>query len=280
MVKLRNGQYRKFKIESLTATGYTFKYANVDGTNVQTKTINKADHPGKTLAYFSLETGNVVDVEPADGFDLLYCRYTTQLYDPGSMAFISYNVTGILHGRGDQVAEVDGLDPATVAYADYQDSLHSELDVIGHDWKAFSGTAWSVDEDRVFFLKTAESRVWKLQFIDFEGSTTGTSILEKTDLGIISAVQDPAALGMQVAAYPNPVQAELTVALDVPTALAKNVRLEVVDLQGRLVARQSVGLREGFQVLEVPAAEWTSGLYFLRLVSPEQVLSLGRIIKL
>jgi hypothetical protein len=46
------------------------------------KTINEADHAGKTLAYFSLETGNMVDVEPASGgFDLLYERYTTKLWD-------------------------------------------------------------------------------------------------------------------------------------------------------------------------------------------------------
>jgi len=279
VVKLRNGQYRKLKIESLIGGTYTFKYANPDGTGLQTKTINKADHAGKTLAYFSFDTGATVDAEPAGGFDLLYCRYTTRLYDPGSMTTITYNVTGILHGRGAEVAEADGINPATVAYADYQGSLHSELDVIGHDWKAFSGTAWSVDADRVFFLRTAESRVWKLQFIDFEGSSTGKTILDKTDLGIITAVQDPAAVGLKALTYPNPVQDQLRVVLDVPATLAKDAQLEVVDLQGRLVSRQTVRLQAGFQAIEMSAANWSTGMLVLRLILPNQEIQLGKIIK-
>ncbi len=280
VVKLHNGQYRKLKIESLIGTTYTFKYANLDGTDLQTKTINKADHAGKTLAYFSFDTGSTVDVEPAGGFDLLYCRYTTWLYDPGSMTLIPYNVTGVLHGRGAKVAEANGVDPTTVTYAEYKDSLRSELDAIGYDWKTFSGTAWSIDEDRVFFLKTAEDRVWKIQFIDFEGSSTGKAVFEKTDLGIITAVKDPAALGLKVATYPNPVQDQLTVVLDVPAALAKTGQLEVVDLQGRLVARQSVTLSEGFQAIQLSAGNWSAGMLTLRLILPQQEVNLGKIIKL
>ncbi len=279
VVKLTNGQYRKLKIESLAGSTYTFKYANLDGTGLQTKTINKADHAGKTLAYFNLTTGNTADVEPAAGFDLLYLRYTTQLFDPGTMAYISYNVTGILNGRGVKAASADGVNPVTVAYADYQDQLLTKLDVVGHDWKAFSGTTWSVDADRVFFVKTADSHVWKLHFIDFEGSTTGKAVFEKTDLGAFSAVKDPAALGLEAIVYPNPVQDELTIALDIPASLSGNAQLEVVDLQGRMVLQQSVVLTGGFQVFQLPSTTWAPGMHFLRLMLPGQEIKLGKIIK-
>jgi hypothetical protein len=280
ILKLRNGQFKKIKIMSLAGSTYTFKYANLDGTDEQTKTVNKADHAGKTLAYFSLTTGATADVEPATGgFDLLYSRYNTPLYDPGSMGFIPYNVTGILHGRGSKVAEADGVNPATVQYADWKDSLRSELDVIGYDWKEFSGTGWTMDVDRVFFLKTANNRVWKLQFIDFEGSTTGKSILEKTDLGIISAVQEPAALGMEVLAYPNPVADQLHVTLDIPAELAQHGRLQVTDMQGRVVLNQSVTLHTGFQVLGLDAHTWAAGTYALNLQLPAQRVHLGKISK-
>ncbi|MBC7777298.1 MAG: T9SS type A sorting domain-containing protein [Phycisphaerae bacterium] len=281
VVKLRSGDYRKIKIESLIGGVYTFRYAHLDGTNEVVKTINKADHAGKTLAYFNLETNSVVDVEPASGgFDLLYCRYITELLDPGTMEYILYYVTGVLTGPGGKVAEADGVDPVTVAYADYQDSLHTALDVIGHDWKYFSGTAWSLDADRVFFLKTANDRVWKLQFIGFEGSTTGAAVLEKTDLGIISAVQDPAALGLGVTTYPNPVQEQLSVLLDIPATLAQNAQLQVMDLQGRIVLDQSFVLKEGFQVLQLSATSFASGMYVLKLQLPEQTVNLGKIVKL
>ena len=32
---------------------YTIRYANLDGSDEQTHTIDKADYPGRTLAYFS-----------------------------------------------------------------------------------------------------------------------------------------------------------------------------------------------------------------------------------
>lgn len=279
VVKLVNGQYRKIKIESLTGTAYTFKYANLDGSGLQTKTIAKADHAGKTLAYFNLTTGSVVDVEPANSFDLLYCRFTTQLFDPGSMEYIPYNVTGILSGRDVKVAQADGVNPATVAYNDYKANLTSYIDEIGHDWKAFSGTAWSVEDARVYFVKTADSRVWKLHFIDFEGSTTGKAVFEKTNLGIISAVQDPAALGLSAMVYPNPVQDQLTVALETPGNMANEARLEVVDVQGRVVAQQNVTLTAGFQVFQMPATTWTPGLYWLRMALSGQEVKLGKIVK-
>ncbi|MEI6411027.1 MAG: HmuY family protein, partial [Bacteroidota bacterium] len=262
VVKLRNGDYRKIKIESLAGGVYTFKYANLDGTNTVTKTVNKADFAGKTMAYFSFATGNFADVEPAGGYDLVYCRYITPLFDPGSGTYIPYGVTGILSGRGGQVAQANNVNPATVQFADFQDSLRADIDVIGYDWKSFSGTSWSLVPNLVYFLKTAESRVWKLRFTTFEGSTTGKTTFQKTDLGIISAVQDAAALGMEALVYPNPVQDELTVALDkIPANMHKSARLEVVDLNGRLLVSQQVTLGQGFQVFRMPAGTWSAGVY-------------------
>ena len=280
VLKLRNGQYRKIKIESLAGGLYTFRYANLDGSNEVLKTIQKADHAGKTLAYFSLETGATVNVEPTTGgFDLLYCRYVAQLLDPGTLEYIPYYVTGVLSGPDTKVAEADGVDPLTVAYTDYQDSLRTELDVIGHDWKFFDLSSWTVDADRVFFLKTAEDRVWKLQFVAFGGSINGNADLEKTDLGIISAVQDPAALGLKAAVYPNPVLDQLTVSLDIPAALAQGGQIQVIDLQGRQVLHADVMLKGGFQVIQLQAGNLAPGIYLMKLQLPGGVVSLGKILK-
>jgi len=280
VLKLRNGQYRKIKIESLVNGIYTFKYAKLDGSNAVTKTINKADHAGKTLAYFSLETNAVEDVEPSTGgFDLLYGRYITLLLEPGTQEYIPYYVTGVLTGHDTQVAEADGVNPATVGYADYKDSLRSELDVMGHDWKYFSGSAWSIDADRLFFLKDADDRVWKLRFTGFGGSFTGTTVLEKTDLGLFSAVQDPASSGLKVALYPNPVQDHLTLALDIPAGIEPSAQLKVLDLQGRVVLRQSVALQTGFHVFEPEINGLVPGTYFLNLQLSDRAIPLGKISK-
>ena len=280
VIKLRNDQYLKLKVESLSGGIFTFKYANLDGTNEVIKTINKADHSGKTLAYFSFETGNIVDVEPATGgFDLLYCRYYTPLLVPGTTDHIPYNVTGILSGPGIEVAEANGIDPATVSYTTYQDSLHTELNIIGYEWKILSGFSFVLDQDLVFFLKTADDRVWKLRFTGFGGSSTGVTTFEKTDLGIISAVENPAAIGMQTLLYPNPVQDRLAVALDIPSGLGSQAQLSVIDLLGRTVAQQQVTLNEGFQVFEMAAQTWAAGAYVLNLKLAGGEVNLGKVVK-
>lgn len=279
VIKLRNGEYRKFKVESLAGNTYTFKYADLNGSNLVTQTINKTDHAGKTLAYFSFESGSTVAAEPAGGFDLLYCRYITPLYDPGTMTYLAYSVTGILTGEGIQVAKADGVDPESVTYAAYQDSLRSELDVIGYDWKSFGGAGWSLDEDRVFFLIATDDHVWKVQFVDFEGSSTGVTVMGKEDLGIISAVQDPAAIGMKALMYPNPVQERLLVSLEIPAGLEQNAQIVVTDMLGRIVAQRNATLHTGFQVLELPAQTWAAGAYAIHLKVDGQEIGLGKVIK-
>ena len=281
VIKRRNDQYLKFTVQSLSGGIYTFKYANLDGSNEVIKTINKADFTDKTLAYFSFDTGEVVDVEPTTGgFDLLYCRYYTPYLVPNSTDYVPYNVTGVLSGPGVQVAKADGIDPATVAYAAYQDSLRTELNVIGYEWKILSGFSFVLDQDLVFFLKSADSRVWKLRFTGFGGSSTGVAQLEKTDLGIISGVNDPAAVGMSALLYPNPVQDRLAVALDIPPGLDKaDVQLTVIDLLGRSVSQRQITLNQGFQVFEMEAQTWASGTYVVHLKLADREVHLGKVVK-
>jgi hypothetical protein len=172
-IKLRDGTYLKFQIQSLINGVYTFRYANLDGSGETIKTISKADHAGKMLAYFSFETGETVDVEPSGGFDLLFCRYHSLLHQGGDS--VQYLVTGILSAAGVEVAEASHVDPATVQFQDYADSLSSNLEIIGHDWKFFDLNAfeWILPEDLIYFVKTQDDRVWKLGLLNFREMNRG-----------------------------------------------------------------------------------------------------------
>ena len=79
IIKLRNGDFKKIEIQSLISGIYTFRYANLDGSNEETHTIDKADYDGKTLAYFSIENGTAQDLEPVQ-WDLVFTRYQTVLF--------------------------------------------------------------------------------------------------------------------------------------------------------------------------------------------------------
>ena len=272
VLKLRNGAYRKFQVVSLVGTTYTFRYANLDGTGLTNVTLNKSDYPGRTLAYFSVSSGTEVTVEPATGFDLLFCRYTTTLLEPGTGVEVPYVVAGVLSGRNVEVAEADGVNIQTVAYSDWKDSLRSDLDVIGHDWKAFNN-GWSVDEDRVYFVRTANDRVWKLHFFDFEGSSTGTAVLDKTDLGIISAVKDPNSNFTAFSVFPNPVHDKANVVFSLKSGVAKEGVLQLVNLQGQTVLSQAVTLQQGLNGLELPVQQLASGIYQAVLMAGNDIVS-------
>lgn len=272
LVRLRNGQYRKLQIQSLNGTIYSFRYANLDGTNEATKTIDKTAHAGNVLAYFSFATGATVDVEPANGFDLVYLRYVAPILEPTSGAYVPYAVTGILSGMGVEVAEAYGVNPNNVQYEDWVDSLSSSIDVIGHDWKSFSGTAWSIVDNLAYFVKTANGNVWKIIFIDFEGSITGTAYFEKTDLGGASAVGDKASPLTTFNVYPNPTSVETNVVFTAKNA-SHNARLSLFDLSGRMVFEQKIQVRQGLNGIEVPVDALPNGMYSLSLNIDDQIFS-------
>lgn len=270
VIELRDGTYLKFQIQSLINGVYTFRYAHLDGSGEVTKTISKADHAGNMLAYFSFETGETVDVEPSGGFDLLFCRYYALLHQGGDS--VQYLVTGILSAAGVEVAEANHVDPATVQFQDFADSLSSHLEIIGHDWKSFDLNAfeWILPEDLVYFVKTQDDRVWKIRFMEFLGSSSGAAIFEKTDLGIISGVEDSSSPLSEFLVYPNPASDEVNVVYTLRDNLTSEVKLQVLDASGRFIDQYATHAGTGINVFTIERDDLLSGIYFIRVMVGEE----------
>lgn len=270
VIQLRNGSYLKLQIQSLTNGVYTFRYANLDGSDEVTKTISKADHAGKILAYFSFATGESVDVEPADGFDLLYCRYIALLEAQGDS--VPYLLTGILSAKGIEVAQADNVDPNTVEFQAYADSLSSHPEIIGYDWKFFDlgNFAWVITQNLVYFVKTRDDHIWKLQLLTFSGSGSGNTVFEKTDLGILSAVEDPWSPVSKFNVYPNPSINEVNVSYTLKDPGSATVKLQLFDSSGRFVDQYNTQAGEGLNVFTFQRDNLISGTYFIRMMVGDQ----------
>jgi len=130
-IKLRNGQFLKFKIEGLIGTEYTFRYANLDGSNEKSVSFDKTTYSGNQMAYFSFDSEEVMDLEP-EGWDLVYKRYSSPV-EAAPDEILNYVVTGILTADGVKVAQADGVDPVTVLESDFINDYTSDIDVIGFD---------------------------------------------------------------------------------------------------------------------------------------------------
>lgn len=230
LLKTRDDQWKKIRILALSGGSYEFEIGDFDGSNSRTQTIDKQDFSGKTLAYYYIDTDEVLDLEPAE-WDLMFTRYATPLLSGEDT--LQYQVAGTLANAGVQVARASGVDPETVDYRAYLDQLSDDRHLIGHDWKYFdlARFEWSVPEDLVFFVKTADEKLWKLRFLDFEGSSTGVVTLEKTFLSDLTSSRNFHAKtsGMQLA--PNPNTGVFTVKMD--RIMTGPAAVRVYDMLGR-----------------------------------------------
>lgn len=269
-IKLRDGSYKKLMIQSFAGGTYNLKYANFDGSDEKIVAIKKADFKGSGVALFSFATGTTL---PAlDAWDLMFGRYVTPLFD--GQTTIPYPVTGVLSAPNVKVAEIKGVDPSKVTYSAYKDSLKTQLDIIGYDWKSFSFTAgWLIPNDLSFLVQTADNHIYKLVFVDFEGSTTGVSTFEKTDLGVLTSVPNLNSNFKEASVYPNPVINEATVAFTLKQGREK-VQLLVHDLAGHLLWNTQVDAQEGLNAVQLPVLNLPQGMYLLCIGSGKDVVTL------
>ncbi len=266
VIQKRDESYIKFQIQQLIGEDYTFRYADLDGSNEVSYTISKNLSEGVSLVYFSFETGDMVDM-PTD-YDLIFHRYTTPLADDDGV-FIPYNVTGVLLAPNTEAAIADGVDPATVMESDYTDQYTDSLKVIGHDWKIFDFVSdWMIDENRAQFVRTSEGDVYKIVFFDYEGAMTGTTTLEKTLVGTSSTVdQSIEELGLSI--YPNPSTDFITI-----EGQQDDIRVFIYDSSSSLI--QTENITQSSQKINLQ--DYQSGMYYILIQGKDYITSQPLII--
>ena len=277
-IELSNGTYKKLFIDALAGGIYSFRYADFDGTNLEQKTIDKSAYTNQTLAYFSFASNSVVSVEPSTGWDWVFTRYETTLYSNG--APMPYTVTGILTNENVEVVLADGIDPATVDAANYTTTADS-LTTIGHYWKNYSFTnGWEVLTNRVYFVKTADSTLYKIQFVDFQGASTGQGTFVKTYIGewtAIDEIQKNSPLE-QFQVFPNPASDKINLTFSLERAQTK-LQVQLRDVLGRLLFETTINGLAGLNALELNVSDFETGNYILSLQSDELLKSQAIILR-
>lgn len=272
-IQLSNGTYQKLMIDTLKNATYHFRYADFDGSNLQQKNIQKSAFPNQTLAYFSFSTGATVNAEPTTGWDWLFTRYETTLDNAGTL--IPYMVAGILTNRNVEAVMADGIDPSTVDAANYTTNSDS-LTNLGHTWKTYDFTnGWLVDADRVYFIKTADSSLYKIQFVDFQGSANGQGTFIKTSLGKWTAIEKTEKYNALESfnAFPNPVSTSLSIVFSLEQP-QEELSMQLVDMLGRMLFEQKVqSTNSGLNALEIDMSAFQSGSYILTLQSKDVFIS-------
>lgn len=151
---------------------FTIRYADLNGKNEQTATIQK--DTTRNFVCFSFDKG-VADIEPnKNDWDLQFGKYSTLLYTDAGEPY-PYLVTGVLKNPYRVEATRDSLQTFEEINLEIAESLrlYTEQDIIGYYWKVydFDNGMYAVLPERTFIIKDTKGFFYKLRFIDYYNST-------------------------------------------------------------------------------------------------------------
>ena len=76
VIKLSDESYKKIWIVSMISNVFTFKFADIDGSNETEVSFAKGTYAGKNYGYYSIQTEEEIDREPAsDTWDIVFTKY-------------------------------------------------------------------------------------------------------------------------------------------------------------------------------------------------------------
>ncbi len=272
-IKTVGGDWKKLWIQKLANGEYTFKYANLDGSNEINASILKANYSDKNFVYYSLDQNSVLDREPNSvDWDITFTKYITPVQG------MPYGVTGVLSNDGVHVAQADNI-PDPNSYNDYsQHPMMTEINSIGYDWKSFdmSTFSYSVEPYRCYFVKDLQDKIWRIIFTSFEGSSTGNiefNTLEMTSSTSISELQSDIST---FEIYPNPItDNNLTVVFDISSDISE---LNIFDITGKNIYNEIFNSK-GFQAKSISIPNLNNGIYVVTLSSKGSIFQKKLVVR-
>lgn len=273
VVTLTGNVNKKLRVDALSAGVYYFTYADLNGLNEQSGEVAKADFLGRNFGYWDLTTNTSVDIEPENtAWDLLFTKYLSDL------GVMWYGVAGVLQNSSVEVAQVDGIGLDIVELADAEGLFSTDINIIGSDWKTFTGGQYVYAADRSYFVRDVDGAIWRLVFTGYGGGATGTMTFEKEFVGTTSVTEITVDNG-SVVLYPNPVQqgtGAVNILADIP---GDRAQVRVLDLNGREVFTGSVNGLDGFSARRVEMGALPTGMYMLQLVHAHGVATARMIVE-
>lgn len=288
VIQLDETTFKKLQIVSLSDYDtdpssfkfeYSFKYANLDGTDEVSTSVKKPDYEGYNFVYYSIVNDELLqrEVELLTNWDLYFGKYIDMIENPMQPGvFMPYGVTGVLAGPSTQVAQVDGV--ADVAsYNDWFNAPYSsEINTIGSDWKGYNMTTHQYDivTDRVYFVKTQFGEIWKLIFTNYGGSSTGDMTFTKE---LVSTLGVDHVEKAEVVVYPNPATDKVSFILN--NMADNNADITIMSVTGQIVYENTLLGNQNFEVKNIDISDLNAGVYFVKVKSGDQHLTKKMIVK-
>ena len=262
LAKLSDNSFRKIWIVSLKTGVWEYKYANVDGSNEQSFTIDKSNYPNKNFVYHSMLTDQVIDREPDNTtWDIMFAKHVDYLSPSG----IYQGVTSVFNNRNVWTAKAHETDSATAATSiTPQTTFNQNITNIGREWKTYnSSTGWAVYDSIAYFAFDNDStNFYRIVFTGFGGLATGKAYFNTEMLQTVSVVNYKNKI-INFSVYPNPATDNVTLLMDYYES--SNMNISTVDLSGKMVYNEVQQLISGINQKTININQLKSGIYILRL---------------
>ncbi len=259
VLQLADGSFKKFFVESMTANQiFTFRLANLDGSNVVTKTVNKTDYTGKNFFYYDIATDSFLDREPvSSNWDMVFKRYLSPIQ--AGPAVVWYPVMGVQTNIDVSSARVEGMVPNVVDSATYVRNTN-DISRIGSNWKSFNNATfqWTVYDTLSYFVSSRLGGVYQLVFNGFGGSSNGDiAFIQSPNNGV--GLDESKRFWMNI--FPNPAEDYLYISFRQDLTYGT---VELVDIQGKVMLKEIVHQGE---MRRFDLTQLKNGMYVLRLSS-------------
>jgi hypothetical protein len=270
VIELPNSKYYKFMIDRREISGkWYFKYAELDdtdGSTVVDEVLDMNNYGPKNFVYFNFNTG-IIDREPESYlWDITFTKWT-KLIEMETGELYPYPVTGVKSNilvavsQADNVSLDDATPPNEIEYSE-------NLTEIGDDWKellTMDPVEYEVWE-RVYFIRAVSGDIYKLQFTDYEGSSTGVIKFNKQPL--TTSVNEDNSFAFAV--YPNVIGNSGTINIVTDNQINRDFQVELRNLQGQIVLSKAYN-SSGFNTNVIDINNLNSGMYFLTIMNGDFV---------
>lgn len=161
---------RQIVFDGLTKGRYSFRWANIDGSNATTAAVEK-DTSLNYIHYSFKNGGGLQAPEPnKTQWDLLFTQYSTILFTDVGEPY-PYLVTGVLLNQSHVQVAVDSLNPFdSIRFENATNlSYSNNLDAIGYDWKYynFDTGSYTVRTGLTYLIRENEGFYYKFRFTGF-----------------------------------------------------------------------------------------------------------------
>ncbi|GAB4202204.1 MAG: hypothetical protein Fur0023_07810 [Bacteroidia bacterium] len=261
IIKLSNNAYKKIWIKKLAGGTYYFQYADLNGSNLVSTSITKSAYNTKTLVYYSLQSNNILDREPvSNNWDLVFKQYTAFIPSP-------YTVAGVLQNKGVTAVKVHPVNVSTYNQW-YNHNFKTAINIIGYDWKAYSGS-WVIEDSLVYFVKSKQGDIWKVVFTGFGGSANGNYILTKEKVSAVGI--NSSSHQEKFIVYPNPATDYLHILSDM--SFNTDVNIEIMDISGKIVDQKNIQIQENLSESIIDISTLNDGVYLLIIKTNQGVFN-------